>query len=72
MRMSPLLADFIHARACKPFCEKSLTLPDNQIIYSVGIAPFLPKLALKPNEILDKKSALIFRKVKMIFLLSHM
>lgn len=25
--MSPLLADFIHARACKPFCEKSLTLP---------------------------------------------
>ena len=24
----PLLpADFSHARACKPFCEKSLTLP---------------------------------------------
>ena len=22
MRMPPLLADFSHARACKPFCEK--------------------------------------------------
>ena len=27
MRMPPLLADFSHARACKPFCENSLTLP---------------------------------------------
>ena len=25
--MPPLLADFSHARACKPFCENSLTLP---------------------------------------------
>ena len=25
--MPPLLADFSHARACKPICEKSLTLP---------------------------------------------
>ena len=25
--MPPLPADFIHARACKPICEKSLTLP---------------------------------------------
>ena len=25
--MPPLLADFIHARACKPICEKYLTLP---------------------------------------------
>ena len=25
--MPPSPADFIHARACKPFCEKSLTLP---------------------------------------------
>ena len=41
-------------------------------IHSVGIAPFPPQFVLKPNEILDKKSALIFRKVKMIFLLSHM
>ena len=27
MRTPPLLADFTHARACKPFCENSLTLP---------------------------------------------
>ena len=27
MRTPPSLADFTHARACKPFCEKSLTLP---------------------------------------------
>ena len=30
MRTSPLLADFIHARGCKPFCEKSLTLPSRE------------------------------------------
>ncbi|WP_207738262.1 hypothetical protein, partial [Anaeromassilibacillus sp. 1001302B_160321_C8] len=30
-RMPPLLADFSHARACKPFCEKYLTLPWNQV-----------------------------------------
>ena len=30
--MSPLLADFSHARACKPFCEKYLTLPQKNII----------------------------------------
>ena len=27
MRMPLLPADFSHARPCKPFCEKSLTLP---------------------------------------------
>ena len=27
MRKSPLLADFIHTRACKPICAKLLTLP---------------------------------------------
>ena len=27
MRTSPLLADFIHARGCKPICAKLLTLP---------------------------------------------
>lgn len=27
--MPPLLADFTHARVCKPFCEKFLTLPDH-------------------------------------------
>ena len=28
--MPPLLADFTHARPCKPFCEKYLTLPKNE------------------------------------------
>ena len=27
MRTTPLLADFIYHGACKPICEKSLTLP---------------------------------------------
>ena len=27
MKIPPLLADFTHARPCKPFCENSLTLP---------------------------------------------
>ena len=29
--MPPLLADFTHARPCKPFCEKYLTLPRNTL-----------------------------------------
>ena len=28
--MPPLLADFTHARVCKPFCEKYLTLPKEE------------------------------------------
>ena len=34
MRTPPLLADFTHIRVCKPFCEKSLTLPAALIDYS--------------------------------------
>ena len=30
MRTPPLLADFIHARSCKPKCEKLLTLPKEE------------------------------------------
>lgn len=41
-------------------------------IHSVSITSFMPQLVLKPKEILNEKSALIFRKRKMIFLLSHM
>ena len=33
MRTPPLLADFSHARACKPFCENSLTLPVGLICF---------------------------------------
>ena len=31
--MPPLLADFTHARPCKPFCEKYLTLPLTAVIH---------------------------------------
>lgn len=30
MRTTPLLADFIYHGACKPICEKSLTLPQKK------------------------------------------
>lgn len=38
MRTPPLPADFSHARACKPFCENSLTLPRNEMeaLYAFG------------------------------------
>ena len=36
----PLLpADFTHAKPCKPFCEKSLTLPKNPLAGSRITAP---------------------------------
>ena len=31
--MPPLLADFTHARPCKPFCEKYLTLPVDRNLF---------------------------------------
>ena len=34
--MPPLLADFSHARACKPFCEKYLTLPQTLAMEGLG------------------------------------
>ena len=34
--MPPLPADFTHTRVCKPFCEKSLTLPQMANIVIVG------------------------------------
>ena len=34
MRTSPLLADFIQARGCKPICEKYLTLPSKSVSHS--------------------------------------
>ena len=32
-----MLVDLIHARACKPFCEKSLTLPAYYLLTSLGL-----------------------------------
>ena len=40
--MPPLLADFIHARVCKPKCEKMLTLPSA----TAPATSFLNKLAI--------------------------
>ena len=40
MRTPPLLADFSHARACKPFCENSLTLPDEEIMESCSCGKY--------------------------------
>ena len=39
--MPPLLADFSHARACKPFCEKSLTLPYSDLVLSGKLYSYL-------------------------------
>lgn len=36
--MPPLLADFTHARPCKPFCEKYLTLPAEPITDKVALS----------------------------------
>ena len=36
MRIPPLLADFIHARTCKPFCAKLLTLPASKAGFQPG------------------------------------
>ena len=41
MRTPPLLADFIHPIACKPKCEKLLTLPDFYIMVGTGHNGFL-------------------------------
>ena len=47
MRKSPLLADFIYSRGCKPKCEKLLTLPlavldgSKCILQLRGVRPFL-------------------------------
>ena len=39
MKMPPLLADFTHARPCKPFCEKYLTLPFGKAAENVIVTP---------------------------------
>lgn len=55
MRTSPLLADFIHARGCKPICAKLLTLPMGMYIYEAlcDVSPILHAFAkngAKPIE----------------------
>ena len=49
--MPPLLADFSHARACKPFCEKYLTLPE----LGVKKLPTVKSLQVEFAELLTVK-----------------
>ena len=60
MRTPPLLADFTHTRACKPFCEKSLTLPTckKQSGYNFCIA----ELLLAYLIVIKNKSERTFKK----------
>ena len=59
MRTPPLLADFSHARPCKPFCENSLTLPTS----SAAPAKELPACPVETTLTLisDKWKVLILR-----------
>ena len=57
MRTPSLLADFIHARDCKPFCEKLLTLPPLRtpslladFIHARDCKPFCEKLLTLPED----------------------
>ena len=56
MRTSPLLADFIQARGCKPICEKSLTLPFLQGIRpaNFGIFHFINLKRYRSNSPYNK------------------
>ena len=44
MRIPLLLADFIHARACIPKCEKFLTRPKEQIEKMFALTPITPNV----------------------------
>ena len=46
MRTPPLLADFIHPGPCKPFCEKSLTLPGQLLRF--GFQPLVERFLHTP------------------------
>ena len=45
--MPPLLVDLIHARACKPFCEKSLTLPE---VLDAAVLEFVQTMRIRMAE----------------------
>ena len=56
MRTSPLLADFIHARGCKPICAKLLTLPlcepliELYLVGSLVLEPILKNIEILFQE----------------------
>lgn len=47
MRTPPLPTDFTHARVCKPFCEKYLTLPLMGVAMEVVVVLVLAYLAIE-------------------------
>ena len=53
--MPPLLADFTHARVCKPFCEKFLTLPTflRKILDTTGKPSAVPVRAVRESPLTD-------------------
>ena len=63
MRTPPLLADFSHARPCKPFCENSLTLPislEVNIERAIAIpaietprSPIRPPIKVRSKDLID-------------------
>ena len=65
MKMPPLLADFTHARPCKPFCEKYLTLPeledtlapvqDGKLIHTGQVFATMSSDEFKKRQTLSKK-----------------
>ena len=52
MRTPPLLADFIHARACELICEKMLTLP----LFTSAPHQFTEKVAVKMRSYGQKET----------------
>ena len=64
MRMPPLPADFTHSRACKPICEKSLTLP-----YIIKIAFVINDKMLRNQKFNDTEcQAFILREIHIVHL----
>ena len=65
--MPPLPADFTHSRACKPICEKSLTLPVNQVLnYRDKLTKEYYALchqSSKPFEVMSPKCVIIIGKI---------
>lgn len=53
MRMPPLPADSIHARACKLKCEKILTRPNQEIKTVAGVAGFFSAPVLSIGKTIE-------------------
>ena len=54
--MPPLPADFSHTRVCKPFCEKSLTLPAEVLSQKKKLYPEYRRARDEMRELLTVKA----------------